>query len=158
MKLFEIYYAFQDDFIRYAKSLTHAHESAEDLVQNAYLKALEQLDTFESLHPAQIKGWFFSTIHHRFIDDLRKNKRLEYVETFPDIGRSFESQWHFKTSLVNILNTFPEEQRTLIVMRYLHGLNSKEISERTGLNASTVRSRLSLITPLLKKHIQEELL
>ena len=158
MKLFEIYYAYQDDFIRYAKSLTHALETAEDLVQNAYLKALEQLEIFESMHPAQVKGWFFSTISHRFIDDIRKNKRLEFSDTFPELGKSFEAQWHFKEALTNILSNFKEAERNLIVMRYIHGLNSSEISERTGLKASTIRSRLSQITPQLKKLIQEELL
>jgi|GEM_PF-2119843 len=54
MKLFEIYHQQGEDFLRFAQSLTHHREEAEDLVQQAYLKALGQLELFEVMEAEQI--------------------------------------------------------------------------------------------------------
>jgi len=141
MKLYSIYQHLQIDFIRFASSLTHHREQAEDLVQQAYLKAMDQDELFEHLNEPQIKGWFFTTIRNQFIDDRRRNRRLvtfepehvgEYAVNFEDVA--------FVNQALDIL---PAQLKTIIEMRFISGYTSSEIAEHLSMNASTVRNKIS---------------
>ena len=55
----------------------------------------------------------------------------------------------------DLLETLQVPLRTVVILRYLHDYNSMEIGEILGLNASTVRSRLSQALLQLRKTIQD---
>lgn len=154
MKLYQIYQDFQLDFIRFATSLTHQTSLAEDLVQQAYLKALDQDELFESLSEQQVKGWFFTTIRNRFIDDRRKNQRLvTYSEEHsPSYFPNFESD----TFIHQVLELLNDQERTIVSMRYIQGYNSKEIADKLGMNPSTVRNRLSSGINRIRSNLTKE--
>ncbi|MCD4714031.1 MAG: RNA polymerase sigma factor [Clostridiales bacterium] len=154
MQLFEIYRNYQSDFARFARSLTNHRESAEDLVQSAYLKSLDQVELFDTMHPEQIKAWFFTTIKRTFIDDYRKQKRIVLYDEFAEneAPETLEADFALKSALEDL----PESTRKLVTMRYVMGYNSNEIAEITGTNPSTVRSRLSLATKQLQDALREE--
>ncbi|MCK8059633.1 MULTISPECIES: RNA polymerase sigma factor [unclassified Fusibacter] len=141
MKLYQIYQEHQLDFIRFANSLTHQMTQAEDLVQEAYLKALDQDELFDSLSGQQIKGWFFTTIRNRFIDDRRKQSRL--VAFTPEHSGNHTPDFDSATFIQQTLALLNEQERSLVSMRYIQGYNSSEIAEKLSMNPSTVRNKLS---------------
>ena len=65
MKVYAVYKKYNNDFLYYAKSISGNKDIAFDLVQNAYVKALENEDTFLSMNEYQIKGWFLTVIRNR---------------------------------------------------------------------------------------------
>lgn len=148
MKLYQIYEAYQSDLLKYAYSLSRQWEDAEDLVQQAYLKALEQHELFEQMHEMQIRGWLYVTIKRLFIDAYRKGQRMILQD------ESFEVPYdaYIESDLVtsDLLARLPETCRTIVYLKYVQGYNSSEIGTRLGLNASTVRSRLSQATRLMR--------
>ncbi len=147
MLLFQIYSAFQNDFLRFAKSLTHDSYMAEDLVQKSYLKALDALELFEHLHPQQVKGWFFTTIKRLFIDDWRQvNLHREKLEQhFVGLSemQSYEGAWLETLCVRQALGALTPNERELILLRYEMGYSSGEIGERLQIPASTVRNQLA---------------
>lgn len=102
----------------------------------------------------QIKGWFFTTIKNNNIDYIRKHSRVVSLIGSDYIEYSDDSQ-EFEESVVmnQLLEKLPKKYRNIIYLRYYEGLNSKEIGERLGISASTVRTQLSKSLEMLKKYI-----
>jgi RNA polymerase sigma-70 factor (ECF subfamily) len=143
-----VYKKYNKDFIAYAKSLTRNEDRAFDLVQEAYVSALEREDIFTNMNEYQIKGWFFRVIKNKNIDNIRKYSRIllyENDEIFNQI-ESFEEE----IAINDLLDRLPEKNREVVYLRYKMLLNSREIGELLGIPDSTVRSRLSTSMKMLK--------
>jgi len=153
MQLYEIYEKYQADLLRYAQSLCHQKEDAEDLVQQAYLKALQNMDSFEGSHSLQVKGWLLKTIKNQFVDNYRRQKRFGDYDEAPE--PAFEAYIDDTLITADLLETLPVNLRTAVTLRYLHDYSSTEIGKILGVNASTVRSRLSQALQLLRNTIND---
>lgn len=158
MKLFEIYHHQGEDFFRFALSLTHHREEAEDLVQQTYVKALDQLELFEVMKAEQIKGWFFTAIKNQFIDQYRRARKFPKVsydqqmsENIPEPpgNPSLETKVMERMEIKDVLEKLPKDLKTLVIYRYFLGYNTREISEIFGINPSTLRSRLVKVKSIL---------
>lgn len=156
MELYAIYERYQRDLIRFATSLTHSKEPAEDLVQQAYLKALDFLELLETMHPEQIKGWFFTTIKRLFIDSYRRQKRFCDMPENEMACDSFEGQLIDKLAVQEALGYLSDEHRELVVLRYLSGYSAAKIAQILHRNPSTIRSSLSVARAHFVKHLNLE--
>ncbi len=156
MELYAIYERYQRDLIRFATSLTHSKEPAEDLVQQAYLKALDFLVLFENMHPEQIKGWFFTTIKRLFIDSYRRQQRFCDFPENELACDGFEGQLINRLVVQQALDLLSEEHRELVVLRYLSGYSAAKIAQMLHRNPSTIRSSLSVARAQFVKHLNME--
>lgn len=151
MNIYLVYEKYNSDFLSFARSITNDHNGAFDLVQDAYVSALEREEIFENMNEYQIKGWFFTTIKNKNIDNIRKSNRLTYqseVDVFTRV-EGFEE----KVAVQDLLKKLPEKYRNIVVLRYQMNLNSTEIGERLNISPSTVRSQLSNALNILKNYL-----
>ncbi|MDR7869744.1 MAG: sigma-70 family RNA polymerase sigma factor [Tissierellaceae bacterium] len=146
-----IYQKYNKDFLRFATSLTKNEEKAMDLVQDTYVSGLEHEEVFESMNEYQIKGWFFTTIKNKNIDNIRKQNRIILIEdeTLIEDSDSFEEM----VVIRELIDRLPENQKQVITLKYILNLNSSEIGEMLGISPSTVRSRLSAAIKNLKEKL-----
>lgn len=151
MKVYSVYKKYNKDFIAYAKSITGNKDIAFDLVQDAYVRALENEDIFLNMNEYQIKGWFFTVIKNKNIDFMRKeNKIILFDDNMPEEeSEGFEEDILIK----NLLEVLPEKNSQILRLKYIMHLNSNEIGKMLGISPSTVRSRLSASLKLLKKNL-----
>jgi len=151
VKVYSVYKKYNKDFIAYAKSITGNKDIAFDLVQDAYVRALENEDIFLNMNEYQIKGWFFTVIKNRNIDFIRKeNKVVLFDNDVPEEEiKSFEEEVVMK----NLLESLPEKNKQILRLKFNMNLNSNEIGKILGMSPSTVRSRLSASLKLLKKNL-----
>ncbi|SHJ43361.1 RNA polymerase sigma factor, sigma-70 family [Clostridium amylolyticum] len=151
MKVYSVYKKYNKDFIAYAKSITGNKDIAFDLVQDAYVRALENENIFLNMNEYQIKGWFFTVIKNRNIDFIRKeNKVVLFDNDVPEEEiKSFEEEVVMK----NLLESLPEKNKQILRLKFNMNLNSNEIGKVLGMSPSTVRSRLSASLKLLKKNL-----
>ena len=63
----------QNKFYRYAFTYVHHRELAMDMVQNSFLKALEQIYTLRN--PAAMKTWFYRILTNECLQALKKAQR-----------------------------------------------------------------------------------
>lgn len=154
MQLYQIYVEYQSDLLRYASSLCRHKEDAEDLVQQAFVKALDQYELFEQMHPMQIRGWLLTTIRTTFIDQYRRERRNGVFDETMEVPYDANIEDHLITS--NLLSQLSDSLRIVVVLKYLEGYSSVEIGERLNLNPSTVRSRLSLAISQLRRAVPYE--
>ncbi len=109
MNIYLVYQKYNKDFLAFAKSITNNHSEAFDLVQDAYVAALEREDIFEIMNEYQIKGWFFTTIKNKNIDNIRKTSRLVFQSEIEIFGE--EAGFEERIALRNLLHKLPEKYR-----------------------------------------------
>jgi len=133
----------ESPLLRYAYGLVGQRETAEDLVQDAFLKLHAHWD--EVIHP---RAWLFRCIRNLALSHIRDHKR----ETPMDSDREWESptldpkQVLGKLEAVGTLQLLiaelHEDDRALISLKYQEGLKYDQISQRTGLSIGNVGYKL----------------
>lgn len=124
---------------RLAYSILQNREEALDAVQTAVCRALERQD---SLRNAGALGtWFTRILVNACNDTLRQRSR---IIPFPEEGLELgqEDPELSDDSLARRVDALPVEMGTVIRLRFYEELTLKEISEITGQNVNTVKSRL----------------
>lgn len=134
---------------RFALSLTHHAEEAEDLVQHACLKAIRSRGSLVS------KSYLFVAIRHLFYDSCEKVKPHPLGESSADSIVDFrstsESDVDRKLDLARLLGCLRPEEREALYLHCVEGYTAAEIAELTARPRGTV---LSLISRA-KKRIEE---
>ena len=152
MKIYSVYKKYNKDFIAYAKSITGNKDAAFDLVQDAYVKALENENIFLNMNEYQIKGWFFTVIKNRNIDFIRKENKIVLFDN--EVPEEWIESFEEEVLIKNLIETLPEKNKKILRLKYNMHLNSNEIGKILGISPSTVRSQLSASLKLLKKNLQ----
>lgn len=124
-----------------------SRESAEDAVQEIMMKLWNKRRNLKN-HP-NVTGFVFLTARNYCLDMLKK----KYPETesfdlqFGKSGNSFsddDMEWKELNAIVgNILKELPEQQREIMILRDLDGLEFNEIAEITKLKVEHIRVLLS---------------
>lgn len=111
---------------------------AEDIVQDTYLKVLENAHILNELTDAKCRSWLYKTAKNIFIDKIRR------INNEPRPEQQLVTEDDLSEVMVRQLcGHLPEEERELFWLRYMEGYNSTELGELFSLSPSTVRARLS---------------
>lgn len=145
----------QEKFYRIAYCYVYKKEAALDIVQNAICRALEN---FSSLRNANaIKTWFYRILINECLQYLNKCKReilCEPAELREDVY--YEDAYEAKIEIYQKVCELPEHLKTVVILHYFEQLTLKEISKSTGVNLSTVKTRLYTALNRLKKEMEAE--
>jgi RNA polymerase sigma factor (sigma-70 family) len=133
-----------------ARWLTRNGSDAEDLVQDAYLRALKG---FEGSRGGDGRAWLLRIVRNTCYTWLQENRVQEFATTFDEELYTIENdstnpetlllRSADKQSLKEALEKLPLEFREVIVLRELEGMSYKEIAELAGNPVGTVMSRLA---------------
>lgn len=141
------------ELYRFARSLTRNHWQAEDLAQQALLRAMEHAQTLADKPEGYWRGYLYTTVKNAFIDQKRRENREVLPEALPEAAETVD----YGMILVSEeLERLPENLAKPFHMRFFQGYNSREIGMALGIPEATVRTRLRSAKVLLKKHREEE--
>ncbi|MDV2887045.1 RNA polymerase sigma factor SigW [Alkalihalophilus pseudofirmus] len=145
----------------------NAHE-AQDVAQEAFLRAYTNLDRFDTNR--KFSTWIFRIATNVAIDRLRKKKPDFYLQDQVQGSRdlTYESQLAASDDLPEEqivtaemqewvqgeINRLPVKYRTAIILKYLEDLSLKEISEIMDLPVSTVKTRIHRGREALRKRMR----
>lgn len=145
-------------------------EEAADVLQDAYIKAFQNLDQLQE--PDKFPGWFSKIVASKALDELRKKKAVlfsqmqtedseevsmeellvdERVENRPELAMDREETSRLVQEMIAGLS---DEQRMCVMMFYIEQMSVKNIAEVTGVSENTVKSRLKYG----RKNIEEKVL
>lgn len=110
---------------------------AEDVVQDTFMRALENAYILNDLTNSQCRSWLYKTAKNIFIDRIRRINK----EPKPQLQLITEDDLS-EVMVRQLCGLLPEEERELFWLRYMEGYNSSELGKLYDLPASTVRSRL----------------
>ncbi|MDX1481525.1 MAG: RNA polymerase sigma factor, partial [Woeseiaceae bacterium] len=133
----------QSQVRNFLRRLTGDLALADDLAQDAFLRAWDKLHTFSG-HGSFI-GWLLKVAYTTFLQSKRKARR--YAEVLDEVGQvtGLTGQGHARdaheiSDLDRLLGVLTEDERAVIVLSYACGLSHREISEATGQPVGTVKS------------------
>jgi len=137
-----------DDAYSLARYLVRDEHDAQDVVQEAYLRALRH---FGTLRGGDGRAWLLAIVGN-CARTWRRGRRADAVTTEFDEelhgGEAGDAeaglrQGEARAQLHRALDRLPAEFREALVLRELHGLSYREIAEVTGCLIGTVMSRLA---------------
>jgi RNA polymerase sigma-70 factor (ECF subfamily) len=132
-----------------ARWLTRSAEDANDVVQEAYLRAFTFFDSFRG---GDGRAWLFSIVRNTCYTWLHKNRAHDLMTEFDEAMHSSPAESNPESlqlrradseMLKQGLEKLPAEFREVLVLREMEGLSYKEIAEVSGIAIGTVMSRLS---------------
>jgi RNA polymerase sigma factor (sigma-70 family) len=161
----QLFVAHLDSAYDLARWLTRDERNAEDVVQEACLRAFKFLDGF---HGENARVWLLAIVRNTFYSWLRKNQSqalnvpldedgADGVALEFDGGNPVDELLQQKDArrLINgALEQLPAEFREVIVLRELEDLSYKEIAAVADIPIGTVMSRLARARKLLLQHLQ----
>ena len=131
-----------------ARWLTRDGTDADDVVQEAFLRAFKFFDGF---HGGNARAWILKIVRNTCHSWLQKNRGHEIAIEFDEDLHSVEGRDTEVVLLENIdsqilrglLEELPLEFREIIILRELEGMSYKEIASIADLPLGTVMSRLT---------------
>lgn len=139
----------QELFYKIAFTYTKNSFDAEDCISEAAIKAYEKLKQLRD--SKKFYSWFTSILVNVCRDHHRQNKRLASEEELIDIVDSFSyASIEDRLFIENLLNILKNDDREVLVLRYLKDYSIKEISEIMGIPVNTVKSKIHRSLNLLR--------
>jgi RNA polymerase sigma-70 factor, ECF subfamily len=139
---------------------------AEDVVQEAYLRAYRYFDAYQG---GNFRVWLLTIVRNAFMTWVKENRsgRMVFVPDTPaaDRAESDETMWGSpprdpealllesvdSQQLGRLMEQLPAEYREVLLLREVEDLSYKEIADVTGVPIGTVMSRLSRARLSLRK-------
>ena len=125
-------------------------ETAEDVVQDAFLAAWRGAGTFRR-ERGNVRSWLLSIVHHRAVDVLRRRTAFRpapleaAADAASDADTADEAARNVERGSVRAaLGTLPEAQRRTIELAYFGGYTQSELAELMGVPLGTVKGRMRI--------------
>src|SRR5215469_2760435 len=156
-----------DAAYRFARWLSRSPADADDVVQEAFLRAFRGFDTLRS---EDAKGWLLAIVRNCHATGLRQQQRRGFVPlpeehdaqfgaealaTVPD-PESASAAEDDKRMLARLLAALPEEHREVLMLREMEDMSYNEIAVVTQVPIGTVMSRLARARAALKVKWRQE--
>jgi RNA polymerase sigma-70 factor (ECF subfamily) len=139
--------------------ITRQRQTAEDIVQAAFVRVYERIHQFDSSRP--FRPWFLRIVVNSSLTAMKHSNRNVSLEPegdeetkLPSLESSVEESFaavETREQVLEVLNALSPTQRAAIVMKYYLDLSDAEVAERLEVPASTVRRRLHYAREKLRR-------
>jgi len=139
---------------RVAYAITGDPATAADVVQVAWSIAWKRLRTLRD--PGSIRPWLVAIAANEARQVLRRRRHREIVDLSAVIevaSGGDPADRIMAVDLARALRGIPPDDRALLALRFVGGLDSGEIAAQLGLSPSGVRSRLARVIERLRKEL-----
>jgi len=147
-----------------ALRLTRSREDAEDLAQEAIVRAYDAYDRFDGTN---FKAWILRIVTNLYINKYRQRQRgpqmgsldeegaLEPVSADNELPDRLLFDNALGTEIEQALEAVPVDFRTAVILSDIEGLSYQEIAEATDVPIGTVRSRLARGRSMMRKILED---
>lgn len=140
--------------VRLAARMMGSVVDAEDVVQEAYVKAYRALSTGEFDGRANVSTWLYRIVTNQAIDSMRGRARRPKATDTADETMSDLASAEQKLALAELsdwMSDLPPDQRAALVLKAVEGLTSPEIAEVLQCSEGAVEQRLVRARTALRK-------
>ena len=146
--------ATQVRLVRLGARMLGSVADAEDVVQEAYVKAYRALVTGEFDGRANVATWLYRIVTNQAIDSMRSRARRPKPTDVADESSSDWASAEQKLALAELsdfISELPADQRAALVLKAVEGLTSPEIAEILQCSEGAVEQRLVRARAALRK-------
>ena len=142
-----------------ARWLLRNEQDAQDVVQEAYLRAFR---SFGGFHGGNGRAWLLTIVRNTSYTLLKKNRAADFTTFDEEIHASSDESVGPATTLEQsedaelvrkAIDELPAEFREILVLRHQEGLSYKEIADIAKIPPGTVMSRLARARGKLKEYL-----
>lgn len=158
-----LYKAYMNDIYHYLLNLCHNPQTAEDLVQETFVRAYDGLESYSG---ERVRPWLFKTAHNAYIDWYRREKRQ--IQTDPHLLAQLsrtalpgpEAAYLQREQIqcwLAATDKLGEKSRQAMILRDYYGFTYQEIAEILGLSLANVKVTLYRARKVINEVIKDEL-
>jgi RNA polymerase sigma-70 factor (ECF subfamily) len=149
-----LYVRYAENVYGYVASILRDDKEAEDLTQHVFLKLIHSIHKYDD-RGVPFSAWLLRLARNAALDHLRRRRAIPAEEVFGADTHVDEGALERARCLRTALNSLPDEQREVVVMRHVLGLTPPEIAAQTGRSESSIhglhhRGRKALRQELLR--------
>ena len=155
---------YKDPVFNVAYRMLGNASEAEDVAQEAFVRAYTQLHTYKDSH--RFSTWLLSITSHLAIDQLRRRRFLAlplenvpFLEWIADAGVGPEQaalDGEASDEMQRILATLPAKYRAVLVLRYWNDFSYEEIAGMLQLTPALVKARLHRARELVARTMKSQ--
>src|SRR6476469_7337508 len=143
-----------------ARWLLRNEQDAQDVVQEAYLRAFK---SFSGFHGSNGRAWLLTILRNTSYTLLKKNRAVDFTTPFDEEIHAAEHESASPATILEhsedsdlirqALDALPAEFREILTLRHQEGLSYKEIADIAQMPPGTVMSRLARARVKLKERL-----
>jgi len=160
--------------LAFARQMIGNPADAEDIVQDAFVKAFRKLDSFRG--GSEFYTWFYRLLANGCLDHLRRRGLVRRIFRFsspaPDGGEDIDPLEHAPdthpassplagyeskeaaAAIRKALAALPERQRAVFLLRHNEDMKTSEVAEVLGISEGAVKSHLARAVAGLRKSLK----
>lgn len=141
---------YQDMAITIAFRVCGNKQDAEDIVQNAFVKAFHNLHTFRA--DSKFSTWFYRIVYNTAITETRGNvhntefvdyKQIDMTGSYSDMDTMAQVEENERKELIDrAMERMPKDEAVILTLYYLEDNSVKDIVQITGLTDANIKVKL----------------
>jgi RNA polymerase sigma-70 factor (ECF subfamily) len=156
---------YEPKMTRYAKRFFFDGDEGKDLVQEVFIKAYVNIQSFDASR--RFSPWIYRIAHNEFVNNIKKRQKdrenisiFDFDTLFPHLVAKETADNGFnkaevKQMLERSLDTLSEKYKEPLVLYYFEDMDYREIADILHIPISTVGVRLQRGRAMLKKIVKE---
>jgi RNA polymerase sigma-70 factor (ECF subfamily) len=156
----ELYNIYLDQIYRYVFYQVNDKMTAEDITEEVFVKAWKAIRSCKGKEKTFL-SWLYRIAHNHLITTLRSRKKFTSIEKYNlveiiDPQIEFEAETEYK-ELLKKISCLPKNQRQVIILKFIEGLDNREIGKVIGKSEGAIRvSQMRALATLRQKLGNEE--
>ncbi|HJN84754.1 MAG TPA: RNA polymerase sigma factor [Patescibacteria group bacterium] len=153
----QIYDEYYPKLYAYILTRVRHKQRAEDIVQQTFVKAMQNFQTYKAKRGATIGSWLFTIAKHTFLDEQKKIVRVNLVENSaleqiaPSVDSALDELLEIEDNeetkveierMWKTIDALSKEEQEVIRLKYIAGLSYKDIAALTGVKPNTLAQLL----------------
>lgn len=149
---------YRDRYARYAARMLGSVDAAEDAVQDAFVRAFDQLG--QCKEPDKFVGWFFLILRNRCYAERRRSKAQAPLEDADSLAARDRTDGGAETAerrraLQQALLELTADQREVFVLKHVEGLSYGQIAERLNTSIPSLKMRMHRAYDRLREQLRD---
>ena len=150
----ELYSIYLDRIYRYVFHQVKDKMTAEDITEEVFIKAWKAIDSCRGKEQTFLP-WLYRIAQNQVIDNLRSRRKhptieIETVDTAGGPQLEAEVDWE-RQELLGMIACLPQNQRQVIILKFIEGLDNREIADIMGKSQGAIRvSQMRALAKLRK--------
>lgn len=151
----ELYSIYLDRIYRYVYYQINDRMAAEDITEDVFVKAWKAIKSCKGKE-ATFSSWLYRIAHNHLVNTLRRENKLTSIENIEVTGINkpeviAEANAEYQELMRNI-TCLPENQKQVIIFKFIEGMDNREIGKITGKSEGAIRiSQMRALASLREK-------
>lgn len=156
-KFEQLYLEYKGLMFYVAYNILHHEQDAEDAVHHAFVKIAENIDKIHDIKCPKTRSYIVTIVESKAIDQYRMNQRRGNIEYWDEVDLcSIQANENEVLGLSDCILKLPLKYRQVIILKYYHGFNNKEIAKQLSISEANAAKLDQRAKAKLRKICEEE--